>query len=68
MKYVNGVDDRTPAAQNITSRFTRSPHLFGRERHVMRPCALEIVAGDFALAGGGAREHVIRREEPVAKV
>jgi hypothetical protein len=27
------------------------PHLFARERHVMRPFALEITAGDFAFAG-----------------
>jgi hypothetical protein len=26
-----------------------APHLFGRKRHVMRPSALEIVAGGFAL-------------------
>jgi hypothetical protein len=25
-------------------------HLFGRKCHMMRPSALEIVAGDFALA------------------
>jgi len=29
-----------------------APHLFGRERYVMRPFAREITAGDFALAAG----------------
>jgi hypothetical protein len=56
--------DRTPAAQKITSRFTRSRNLFGRERHVMRelgnypqsrPFALEITGGDFAFAVGHRR-------------
>jgi hypothetical protein len=32
-----------------------TPHLFGRKRHMMRPIALEIAAGDFALAAGHRR-------------
>ena len=28
-------------------------HLFGRERHVVRPFTLEFTAGDFAFAGHG---------------
>jgi hypothetical protein len=32
-----------------------APHLFGRERHVMRPSALEITGGDFAFAAGHRR-------------
>jgi hypothetical protein len=33
----------------------KAPHLFGRERHVMGPYALEIAVGDFALAAGHRR-------------
>jgi hypothetical protein len=43
-KRVSGAADRTPAAQNITSRFITS--------HAMRPFAREITAGDFAFAAG----------------
>jgi hypothetical protein len=32
-----------------------APHLVRRQRYVMRPSALEIVAGDFALAAGYRR-------------
>jgi hypothetical protein len=32
-----------------------APHLFGRKRDVMRPFALEIVAGNFALSAGHRR-------------
>jgi hypothetical protein len=42
MEYVSGVADRTPAAQNITSRFTRS-RTFSPE--AQRPFALEITGG-----------------------
>jgi hypothetical protein len=28
----------------------KAPHVFGRERHMMRPFALEIAPGDFAFA------------------
>jgi hypothetical protein len=34
-----------------------APHLFGRQCHVVRPFALEIPAGDFALAAGHPRSH-----------
>jgi hypothetical protein len=47
---VSGAADSAPAAQNITSRFMRPRTFSGRERHAMRPCALEITAGDFAIA------------------
>jgi hypothetical protein len=39
-EYVSGVADKTPAAPNITSL----------KRHVMRPFAVEITAGDSAFA------------------
>jgi hypothetical protein len=45
--YMSGIADRKSAAQNITS-IHWVPHLFGRKRHMMRPFALEIAAGDFA--------------------
>jgi hypothetical protein len=32
-----------------------APHRSGRERHIMRPVSLEVVAGDFALAAGHRR-------------
>jgi hypothetical protein len=60
-EYVSGVADRTPAAQNITSRFTGGPHVLGRERHVMRASALEIVTGDFTFAGGHVQKLFFRR-------
>jgi hypothetical protein len=44
-EYVSGVADRTPAVQNITSRFTAWRTFFGRERRVMR----------FAFAAGHLR-------------
>jgi hypothetical protein len=53
-EYVSVDADRTPAAPNITS-LREAGHLFGRKRHVMRPSALEIAAGDFALAAGHLR-------------
>jgi hypothetical protein len=47
---VSGFADPTPAAQNITLTVDEAPRLFGRKRHVIRPFALEITAGDFAFA------------------
>jgi hypothetical protein len=52
---VSGVADRTPAAQKYHFAAREAPHLFGRERHVMRPLALEITAGDFAFTAGHRR-------------
>jgi hypothetical protein len=52
---VSGDADRAPAALKATSLFLRPPHLLGRERHVMRPFALKVSAGDFALAAGHRR-------------
>jgi hypothetical protein len=50
-EYASGVADKAPAAQNIASLFNEAPHLLGRNRHVMRPSALEIGACDFACVG-----------------
>jgi hypothetical protein len=44
---------RPPAASQCPMCAGSSVYL-ARERHMMRPSALEIVAGDFALAGGMA--------------
>jgi hypothetical protein len=47
---VSGVADRTPAAQNNHRTIREALQLFGRERHVMWPFALE--SADFAFAAG----------------
>jgi hypothetical protein len=54
-EYVSVVADSTPAAQNITSPLLRPRTFSPRERHVMRPSALEIVAGDCTFVVGHHR-------------
>jgi hypothetical protein len=54
-EYVSGVADRTTSSTKYYLAVHGVPHLFGRKRHVMRPFALEITAGDFALAAGHRR-------------
>jgi hypothetical protein len=52
----SGVADRTPAAQNITSRFTGSQPL-GWEHQVIWPCALAIAPSDFVFAAPSPYRH-----------
>jgi hypothetical protein len=49
---VNGVAGQDTGSAKYHLSVHGVPHFFGRERHVMRPFALEITAGDFAFAAG----------------